>query len=784
MEKAIEIMQSGNRIVFTPESNGIPAYITVKEFDQERIIAPEGFRLFMDVENIGRITPSAAGCAPEHYTQNGADVVEFANLHWQDSCGNPVPDFNLALRYEFFPDGVSFCTAVFHGETAHPPKCGNFCLEMPLEFESFDDCRFAVFPRMLSTSAADIQSTTPKRFIESGTRLDFPRNLPQTFGFNLFREQGPDLYAELFLESGAALSGKMEDTFSDLTWHGKNPVVRWCFQKTMLVKDHRPLQWRNRWGWNFAPPAVVRRVPPQHCYQFIDNYRHYPTADELETIRKSGCTMLIIHSNWRRDAADGSVPYDRKRLAEIIEFTGKNNIALLLYMRGNEKEIVENGASWFSRILDKNKDGLYMDYAGPSGRIHPPEEFYPGGTVEFYDHYLTLKRIRENLGDNGILIGHTGAFFSSLGISFSDAYISGEGERGQLLSGRKEYNYFIMSAAAPGSLWSAAFPEYATSAVIPFIASAGQFPHSPLGMQFASSSLLHPPEPGINDTVFRPLWKIWKTFAHERNVSVYSDYNSCGIFGGSEKIGHYLMISADRKRALLVLSDFGGKGNVSVNWEKISFSIKSKKVFHLTPNETSPGTAVETDVITAEFTEYPAEAYYFTDCDIPDGFAEPYEQCGQSGKAFEAGIKSQREMRTVPATEKAVLQIYLDDRICTALEDSMVYDIYDATIRLGRMDKNGFNMLGIITPDEFLPGVSDRNDTPRLMPGDASKEIDLVKLLGKGTHKLAVKSFYQGLPFYNFVTVRLYCDDGYRELEFRNQLETDRSQITFEITIK
>ena len=35
MNKIIEIAQSENRVIFTPESNGIPAFISVKEFDGE-----------------------------------------------------------------------------------------------------------------------------------------------------------------------------------------------------------------------------------------------------------------------------------------------------------------------------------------------------------------------------------------------------------------------------------------------------------------------------------------------------------------------------------------------------------------------------------------------------------------------------------------------------------------------------------------------------------------------------------------------------------------------------
>ncbi|MBP5182375.1 MAG: hypothetical protein J6331_05040, partial [Lentisphaeria bacterium] len=128
MSKVIEIVQSGNLVVFTPESGCVPAYISVKEFDRECVIAPKGFVLSMEVTNVGRIQPGPSAYEPEHYFQNGAEVVEFPRLGWVDSAGNPVPDFNLGLRYEFFPDGTVFCSAILHVETAHPPVCRNFKL--------------------------------------------------------------------------------------------------------------------------------------------------------------------------------------------------------------------------------------------------------------------------------------------------------------------------------------------------------------------------------------------------------------------------------------------------------------------------------------------------------------------------------------------------------------------------------------------------------------------------------------------------------------------------------
>lgn len=782
MNKTIEIVQSANRVIFTPESNGIPAYISVKEYDGERIIAPKGFVLSMEIENIGRIQPGASVYEPEHYFQNGAEVVEFSRLGWVDSAGNRIPDFNLALRYEFFPDGTVFCSAILHVETAHPPVCRNFKLAFPFDFSAFDDCRFAVFPRFGSDGAVDIQRIAAQRFVPAGKDIEYEGNLPIEYSFNLFRAAGPSLYAEVFLESGAVLDGNNAQGSGRIQWKNKSPVVEWNFQTTDTTKDHRPLQWRNRWGWRIVPPETTRKLPPQHCYQFIDNYRHYPTADELETIARSGCTMLIVHSNWRRDAANGSVPYDLEKFRMVKDTAAKYGISLLLYIRGSEKEIVEGSGQWFSRLLDKGRDGLYMDYAGPMSRMMPPEEFACGGTVLYYQHYLTLKRLREHLGENGLLIGHTGAWFSNVGISFCDAYISGEGERGQLLAGRREFEYFTMAAAAPGSLWSAAFPEYATTAMIPFIASAGQFPHSPLGMQFASSSLLHPPEPGINDTVFRPLWRIWKLFSAERNVKVFNDYNCSGIWGGEKGIGHYLMISADNERALLVLSDFGGKGEVSVNWKVTGFDPSGKGCYRLAPDELSPGKAVKTEKISADFAAYPAEAFYFApDNSALTDFEKDYPGYGQSGKAFLDEIEIQKQWRHPEPTSKAEFRLYLDDRLCTALEDSMVVDLYDEDVTLGVIESDGFHALGIITPDGMA--APDSKNAMRILPGTITAPVDLAALLGKGHHCVAVKSFYRHQPFYNFVMVKLITDSGEHTLEFRNQLESDRSQITFELEI-
>ena len=265
-------------------------------------------------------------------------------------------------------------------------------------------------------------------------------------------------------------------------------------------------------------------------------------------------------------------------------------------------------------------------------------------------------------------------------------------------------------------------------------------------------------------------------------MTVYNDYNCSGIFGGTENVGHYLMISADGKRALLVLSDFGGRGNVSVDWARAGFDLNGKKCYRLTPDENTPGKAVEVENMTAEFAAYPAEAYYFAaDDSALDGFDAPYPGVGKSGQEFLNEIEKQQLWRKPAPTAKAELRLYLDDRICTALEDSMVADLYDEDVTLGEVTADGFKALGIITPEGMVaPGTA---NPVRIMPGCTTPAVDLAALLGKGKHKLAVKSFYCGEPFYNFIAVKLLTDTGEVTLEFRNQLEPDRSEINFELEL-
>ena len=111
----------------------------------------------------------------------------------------------------------------------------------------------------------------------------------------------------------------------------------------------------------------------------------------------------------------------------------------------------------------------------------------------------------------------------------------------------------------------------------------------------------------------------------------------------------------------------------------------------------------------------------------------------------------------------------------------MVIDLYDEDVTLGTVTPEGFNALGIVTPEKMVPPGT--KNAARIFPGDTTAPVDLAALLGRGHHHVAIKSYYKNEPFYNFITVKLTTDSGEYSLEFRNQLESDRSEINFELDL-
>ena len=779
-------------ITFPAVSGGLPGRVTVTEGDgrETLLFDNSGWQLEAELENGIILHPVATGKELFHYSDDKCEHVDFLNLHFRDQNGNDYPDHYMTLRHEFYPDGTAFCNMFFFVRDIHTPGIVRFELTAKPDFSTFNDVRWSYLPRPVRTDGTVITAPT-KRFLKPEGKYDFQQIMPM-MTFNMFRKFAPSMYVEFFVEGQSTLSAKNSDADSSVCWDGNSPSLRWSFQNKPFP---RPLisQLRNQWGWAVRPAQTVRHLPPYRMYHYFENYKRYPDDEEIAAITASGCDIFIIHENWRSDTQNDGCPFDVDAFIKLRDALHAAGIRMAVYIRGCEESVVMRQANWFRRLLTYNFDGLYMDYGGPFHTQTPPDESYCGGRLNFREYYMIMSRLRDQVGPDGVLFSHTGPSFSGLSMPFMTGYVSGEGERGMLIRGRLEHEYFSMAAVCPGTLWSAAFPEYSSPRIVPFIAAASQYPHSALGEQFLSSSLVHPRVPGINDRAFVNLWKLWSVIRREKDITVINDYNSSAVFQQDSDTGHVLFIPQTGNYALLILSNFDEKSrdvNVATDFKRAGFAKNPARVTLL-----KNGTATALD----EYPEFvtldgngvagllltPAETAPET---LLQGFLKPEPELSECGKEYLKRVEKQRSLReNPPLWDKIFMRIVMPEISPTPYEDSMTLDLFNNSFEFGMINGDGtFSRICWIDRN----GVNyEHSEKENLFAGDTSPVIDLAQFDLHGKQKMALRSTHYGEPFYSFCYLDFsptadFNENEFYRIEFLNDLEPDRAFLKFFLVFK
>lgn len=776
-------------VEFPEEYGGLPGKVTALEGDgrETAIFTPGAWCLEAELENGSILRPVAKAENLRIYDdeEDGATHVDFINVTFKDQSGKEYPEYLMTLRHEFYPDGVAFTNMVFFVRDIHSVGIARFELKAKPDFSGFDDLRWCFRERPAVIDGTLITAQT-ERFIAPGDDRDFKALVPMV-NFNLTREFAPQFYMELLMEGHSTLSNKREDAVSSIRWDGLSPEISWKMQKQPFP---RPVinQVRNQWGWVIRPAHTERIQPPMRMYHYFDNYERYPSDETIAAVIASKCDVFIMHENWRMDTQNDGVPFDAAAFEKLRDALHAANIRLAVYIRGTEESVVIRHASWFKHLLTYNFDGLYMDYGSPYGHSLPPTELYCGGRIPFHKYYHTMRKLRQQIGPDGVFYSHTGPSFSAITMHFMSGYVSGEGERGLLIRGRKEYDYYSMSAQGVGTLWSAAFPEYASPEIVPYIAVSGQYPHSNLGEQFLSSSLVHPRVPGINDQSFVPLWKLWSIVRNERNLRIVNDYNSSGVFAKNPDDGHYVFINTNKNMVLAIFSNFKNeqrKVDVSINFERMGIDVSDFNVTVLLNGKAESSNTVPSELLLNKFG---IAGILFTAPELAastllERYLAPEPALSESGKAYLARVEKQRELRNSPPEWKETyLRIEVPEISPTPYEDSMTVDLYNNSFAFGFIGEDGkFNHLCWIDRN----GVNAEHiGKDNLFAGDSTPVIRLNDFNFKGRVKLAVYSTHASgdMPFYNFCYLHLSGDaegkDSYR-LEFLNDLEPDRAYIKF-----
>lgn len=724
--------------------------------------------------------------------------LTFQNLKWRDENDVVVDDFHMSITYEIWNDGAIFADTFFMVENTNGPKLLDFKLEIPLDIGNSDLLRWGFIDRPTASDFAMIQSSSPERFLKAGTNRVFENKIVPLFTFDGKNSTG--FHYEVFVEGHSTLSKNPEHASTEITWEGETAKVAWNFQTEEASCGERPWQWRNRWGLLLAGAPTQRNLPPLRMYHYFDNYERYPSEALIARIADSGADVLILHENWRLDTQNGGIPYDHDAFKQVVDSAHDKGVRIALYIRGNEDSAYSGSCAWFDELLEKNSDGLYMDYGGPIHVIETPTENFQGGRMKLREHHQNIRNVRKRVGRDGIFFSHTGPCFSALGMTNGgvDGYVSGEGERGLMLENREFHEYFSGAYATTGSMWTAAFPEYGSARMIPFMAATGQFPHAPLGVQFENSSLAHPQSPGLNDVYLRPLWKLWGLFKKESRITIFNDYNSENVFlEKSSETGAYLMVSEDARKALLIVSNFNesaSSSHLKIDWSQTGFEIeKCSKCLLFSPTLESQEAPIEYDQTKDSFESqldglgvagwlFSIDEYALNDALVE--YKKPYIKKDDYCDNYQKKIESQQKARISPPIPNATFLKIEVANLATPYEESMWWDLFDNSFQLGIFDSNDeFNPLGWISTKGFTAEKPKKSEY--ILPGHRSPWIDLSEILPSEGSKIGIRSIHMGEPFYSFIKATLSTnpEDGGNsyEIEFYNEIEGDRSFLKFNI---
>ncbi|MCP4640829.1 MAG: hypothetical protein GY851_10365 [bacterium] len=259
---------------------------------------------------------------------------------------------------------------------------------------------------------------------------------------------------------------------------GLQPGTSYTNELEVYVEDNRPMtgataqtQERGRWTWVLGDGGAVLEAPfiyrnriamglgsavngkPRsncvaqrvyHWVNFLDKVDWYPTNEEIDKMVALNATMLVMHHEYMLQRGSNGYPHadygvirDHDEMVRAIDYAHAKGLRVGLYMRGVEEYAL--ATEFFRKYCQRNWDGIYVDWHGPSARAWHDERYTPetqygdthfsadGLTVPARAYFLFTRRLREIVGPEGFLIGHQGSFCAGLFSNLCfDAYLPGE----------------------------------------------------------------------------------------------------------------------------------------------------------------------------------------------------------------------------------------------------------------------------------------------------------------------------------------------------------------------
>lgn len=284
------------------------------------------------------------------------------------------------------------------------------------------------------------------------------------------------------------------------------------------------------WPW-YVQPRFWSHPAPEDVY---------PSDETIDEAARLGANVFVMHQTWMRCGGSNNwppadyTPQDAKELKRVVDRCHARQMRVGLYMRGTEAYALY--MPYFEQFCKYDYDGLYVDWNGPfyynmpaQGCFRPSETHFPG-----YDYFRYSKMLRKRVGENGFLIGHTGACPTLLALAVFDGYLPGEfaEQKARLLDSPEAHVYFGLGSCCGTMPISYTAPHEKAVAYAAGLGSCLQM------------------ERGV-------LWQIWRSVPMERAWLYNTPAENLGIIASNNSSFRSSVYKIDRDQVLVVTANLG-----------------------------------------------------------------------------------------------------------------------------------------------------------------------------------------------------------------------------------
>jgi len=222
---------------------------------------------------------------------------------------------------------------------------------------------------------------------------------------------------------GMCLGAMRKTARQNLSASRGNNLIGVRYFHTSCTQGHPVDQSPDDWPWFVRPNFWSEPAKPDA----------YPSDEEIDQAAALGANIFVIHQTWLRCGGSNNwppadyTPQNPAELRRVVDRCHAKKMRVGLYMRGTEAYALYS--PYWEQFLQRDYDGLYVDWDSPlcqnmnlaQGCFIPSETHFHA-----YAYFRYTKMLRQRVGENGFLIGHTGAAPCMLALAVFDSYLPGE----------------------------------------------------------------------------------------------------------------------------------------------------------------------------------------------------------------------------------------------------------------------------------------------------------------------------------------------------------------------